>query len=141
MELFLIIIIIILAYFLFKSKKKKGEDFVETANKYGKAFRDAASTFKNSVKENQSVSPINDSSDDKDTASTFKNSANENQPIPPAKDSSDDVDINISEIEELKEIKDEAFSKTSDNISKFLLAQIDESFVFNRITFEKIRQI
>ena len=53
MELFLIIIIIILAYFLFKSKKKNGEDFVETANKYGKAFGQAASVFKSNIQEKQ----------------------------------------------------------------------------------------
>ena len=88
MEFFLIIIILVLLYLLFKKKDNKTvKDIKKEANVYGKAFKDAASTFKNSLNENKTNYPINDSSDD--------------------------VDFNTSEIKEMKEIKDEAFSKTS----------------------------
>ena len=55
MEYFLIIIIIILAYLLYKSKKNNGEDFVGTANKYGKAFKDAAHTFQDTLNKDSSI--------------------------------------------------------------------------------------
>ena len=53
MDLIYIIIIIVLAYLLYKCKKKNGKDFVDTANKYGDAFSQAASVFKNKIQEKQ----------------------------------------------------------------------------------------
>ena len=116
MELLLIIIIIILAYFLFKSKKKKGEDFVETANKYGKAFKDATNTFRESVKE-------------KDSSDTLK----EKDPS----DTLEDTSSLDSEVDELKKFKKESFTKVGEISSKLLLSIIGQSLVLNKISFEK----
>ena len=56
MELFLIIIIIILAYLLFKGKNTSGEKIKKETKKYGKALKEAASTFQKSVQEEEKIS-------------------------------------------------------------------------------------
>ncbi|SVB31079.1 uncharacterized protein METZ01_LOCUS183933, partial [marine metagenome] len=56
MEFFLIIIIIILAYLLFKGKNTSGEKIKKETKKYGKALKEAASTFQKSVQEEEKIS-------------------------------------------------------------------------------------
>ena len=56
MELFLIIIIIILAYLLFKGKNPSGEKIKKETKKYGKALKEAASTFQKAVQEEDKIS-------------------------------------------------------------------------------------
>ena len=56
MEFFLIIIIIILAYLLFKGKNSSGEKIKQETKKYGKALKEAASTFQKTVQEEDKIS-------------------------------------------------------------------------------------
>ena len=56
MEFFLIIIIIILAYLLFKGKNPSGEKIKKETKKYGKALKEASSTFQKTVQEEDKIS-------------------------------------------------------------------------------------
>ena len=120
MEFFLIIIIIILAYLLLKKKNNKTVEGIEKkAEFYGKAFKKAASTFKESIK-------------DTDTDLNLNEDSYENDEI--TKDE-------ISNIyDKMEKNKDESYSKVQKLIYKFLIGQIDESFLHNTIPFEEFKE-
>ena len=120
MEFFLIIIIIILAYLLLKKKNNKTVEGIEKkADVYGKAFKKAASTFKESIKDTDKDLNLNEDSYENDDEITKEE---------------------ISNIyDKMEKNKDESYSKVQKLINKFLIGQIDESFIHNTIPFEEFK--
>jgi gas vesicle protein len=122
MEFFLIIIIVILVYLLFKKKSSNNlkQDLDKEAKAYGKAFKKAGSSFIN----------------------TLKDEKNRNENITKNQTSDEelsDEEINKMMSEESEKNNEEYFSNVKNVVVKFLTSQIEETFFYEKISFETFR--